>query len=159
MEKKWNEINPDYPFDYSFMDQSFAQMYSAESRTGRIVTSFAVLAVFIACLGLFALAAFITEQRSREIGIRKVMGASYGNIILLFSKEFALLVLIAFIISLPIAIYGINLWLRSFVYKQFPGILLFASVGAGVLLIAWLTVAFQSFRAAVANPVDSLGSA
>lgn len=158
LEEKWREINPDYPFDYTFMDQSFAQMYAAESRTGKIITSFAILAVLIACLGLYALAAFITEQRSKEIGIRKVMGASVDRIVLLFSKEFILLVLIAFILSLPVAIYGINLWLRSFVYRQHPGFLLFIAVGAGIMLIAWLTVAFQSFRAAVANPVDSLKS-
>jgi len=158
MEDKWREINPEYPFDYTFMEQSFAQMYATESRTGRIITSFAILAILIACLGLYALAAFITEQRSKEIGIRKVMGASVGKIIQLFSKEFIMLVLIAFILSLPVAVYGINLWLRSFVYKQHPGILLFAAVGAGVILIAWLTVAFQSFRAARANPVDSLKS-
>jgi putative ABC transport system permease protein len=158
MEDKWREINPDYPFDYTFMDQSFAQMYAAESRTGRIITSFAVLAILIACLGLFALAAFITEQRSKEIGIRKVMGASERNIIVLFSREFTYLVLIAFLLSLPVVIYGINLWLRGFVYKQHPGLLHFAAVGAGVLLIAWLTVAFQSFRAAASNPVDSLKS-
>jgi putative ABC transport system permease protein len=158
MEDKWSEINPDFPFDYAFMDQSFSQMYAAESRTGRIITSFAVLAVLIACLGLFALAAFITEQRSKEIGIRKVMGASAGKIVLLFSKEFTMLVMIAFILSLPVAIYGIRLWLRSFVYKEHPGIAFYVAVGAGVLLLAWLTVAFQSFRAAAANPADSLKS-
>lgn len=158
MEDKWHMVNPDHPFDYTFMDQSFAQMYASESRTGRIITSFAILAVLIACLGLFALAAFITEQRSKEVGIRKVMGASERNIIALFSKEFTYLVLIAFLLSLPVVIYGINLWLRGFVYKQHPGLIHFIAVGAGVLLIAWLTVAFQSFRAAVANPVDSLKS-
>jgi putative ABC transport system permease protein len=116
------------------------------------------LAILIACLGLFALAAFITEQRSKEIGIRKVMGATEGKIVFRFSKEFTVLVLIAFVISLPVAIYGINLWLRGFVYKQQPGVLLFAAVGAGVMLISWLTVAFQSFRAASANPIESLRS-
>jgi putative ABC transport system permease protein len=158
VEEKWKSINPDYPFDYTFLDRDFARMYDAESRTGRIVTSFAILAVLIACLGLFALAAFITEQRSKEIGIRKVMGASERNIIFIFSKEFTMLVLIAFLISLPVAVYGINLWLRGFVYKQHPGVLHFLAVGLGVLAISWLTVAFQSFRAAAANPVDSLKS-
>lgn len=158
LEQKWDEINPEYPFDYTFLDQSFAQMYSAESRTGKIITSFAVLAILIACLGLFALAAFITEQRSKEIGLRKVMGASEKSIILLFSKEFTLLVMIAFLLSLPVAIYGISLWLRSFVYKQPPGVMLYIAVGASVVMIAWLTVAFQSFRAASANPVESLRS-
>ncbi len=158
MESKWKELNPDYPFEYKFMDQNFARMYEAESRTGRIITAFAVLAILIACLGLFALAAFMTEQRSKEIGIRKVMGASERNIIFIFSRDFTGLVLIAFLISLPVALYGINIWLRGFVYKQHPGILLFTCVGIGVLLIAWLTVAFQSLRAASANPVDSLRS-
>jgi putative ABC transport system permease protein len=158
VEGKWKNINPDYPFDFTFLDQNFARMYEAESRTGRIITSFAILAVLIACLGLFALAAFITEQRSKEIGIRKVMGASEGNIIFIFSREFTMLVMIAIVLSLPVAIYGIHIWLRGFVYKQYPGVLHFVAVGLGVLLIAWLTVAFQSFRAASANPVDSLKS-
>ncbi len=156
LEEKWDAINPDYPFDYAFLDQRFAQMYASESRTGKIISSFAVLAVLIASLGLFALAAFITEQRSREIGLRKVLGASEKSIVLMFSKEFTLLVMIAFLLSVPVAYYGISLWLRSFVYKQAPGVFMYIAVGATVVLIAWLTVAFQSFRAASANPVESL---
>jgi putative ABC transport system permease protein len=156
IEKKWHSLNPDFPFEYSFLDDSFASMYAAESRTGRIVTSFAVLAILIACLGLFALASFLTLQRSKEIGIRKVMGASPGDIIYILSKNFTFLVLTAFLISVPIAWTGINLWLRSFVYKNNPGILMFLAVGISVLFIAWLTVAYQSYKAASANPVKTL---
>jgi putative ABC transport system permease protein len=158
IENKWSRLYPEFPFEYSFLDESFARMYATESRTGKIITAFAILAIVIACLGLFALAAFITEQRSKEIGIRKVMGASGKNVILLFSKDFTLLVLIGFLLSLPVSLYGINLWLRSFEYKNNPGVLLFTGVGIAVLMIAWLTVAFQSFRAASANPVDSIRS-
>ncbi len=156
IENKWNELNPEFPFEYSFLDESFARMYVTESRTGKIVTAFAILAILIACLGLFALASFLTIQRSREIGIRKVMGASPGDIIFLLSKNFTFLVLTAFLLSVPIAWTGINLWLRSFVYKNNPGILLFLAVGIAVLIIAWLTVAYQSYKAASANPVKTL---
>ena len=156
IEKTWKALNPEFPFEYSFLDDSFARMYATENRTGRIVTSFAVLAILIACLGLFALASFLTIQRSREIGIRKVMGASPRDIIFLLSKNFTFLVLTAFLISVPIAWKGINLWLRSFVYKNNPGILLFLAVGIAVLVIAWLTVAYQSYKAASANPVKTL---
>jgi len=156
IEKTWKTMNPEFPFEYSFLDESFARMYAAENRTGKIVTSFAILAILIACLGLFALASFLTIQRSREIGIRKVMGASPGDIIYLLSKNFTFLVLTAFLISVPIAWKGINLWLRSFVYKNNPGILLFLAVGIAILFIAWLTVAYQSYKAASANPVNTL---
>ncbi len=156
IEKTWHTQNPEFPFEYTYLDESFARMYATESRTGRIVTSFAVLAILIACLGLFALASFLTIQRSREIGIRKVMGASPGDIIYLLSKNFTLLVLTAFLLSVPIAWTGINFWLRSFVYKNQPGIILFFAVGLTVLIIAWLTVAYQSYRAASANPVNTL---
>jgi putative ABC transport system permease protein len=156
IEKTWHALNPEFPFEYTYLDQSFARMYSTESRTGRIVTSFAVLAILIACLGLFALASFMTIQRSREIGIRKVMGASPRDIIYLLSKNFTFLVLTAFLLSVPIAWTGINLWLRSFVYKNNPGIFLFFAVGITVLIIAWLTVAYQSYKAASANPVNTL---
>jgi putative ABC transport system permease protein len=156
IETTWHTLNPEFQFEYSFLDESFARMYATESRTGRIVTAFAVLAILIACLGLFALASFLTIQRSREIGIRKVMGASPRDIIYLLSKNFTFLVLTAFLISVPIAWKGINLWLRSFVYKNNPGILMFLAVGIAVLLIAWLTVAYQSYKAASGNPVNTL---
>jgi putative ABC transport system permease protein len=154
--KKWQEINPGFPFEYSFLDENFDRLYTVESRTGKIVAAFAVLAVVIACLGLFALASFLTVQRSGEIGIRKVMGAAEKDIVFLLSKNFAFLVLTAFLLSIPIAWTGINLWLRSFAFKSTPGILLFFIVGTGILFIAWLTVGYQSYRAAIANPVDAI---
>jgi len=156
IEAKWQELNPEFPFDYSFLDENFARMYETESRTGKIVTSFAILAILIACLGLFALASFLTVQRSGEIGIRKAMGASEKDIIFLLSKNFTILVLIAFLLSIPIALTGINLWLRSFAYKIDAGIFLFLAVGITVLIIAWLTVAYQSYKAASANPAITL---
>jgi putative ABC transport system permease protein len=156
IEGKWHMINPDYPFEYTFLDEDFGRMYAAESRTGKIVTSFAILAILIACLGLFALASFLTVQRSGEIGIRKVMGASEKDIIFLLSKNFTVLVLLAFLLSIPVAWAGISLWLRSFAYKSIPGIYLFLGVGISVLIISWLTVGYQSYKAASANPADTL---
>jgi putative ABC transport system permease protein len=158
IEGKWHQMNPEFPFEYTFLDEDFGRMYAAESRTGKIVTSFAVLAILIACLGLFALASFLTIQRSGEIGVRKVMGATEKDIIFLLSRNFTVLVLIAFIISVPIAWTGINMWLRSFAYKSAPGVFLFLSVGITVLIIAWLTVAYQSYKAASANPAITLRS-
>jgi putative ABC transport system permease protein len=158
IEGKWHELNPEFPFEYSFLDEDYGRMYAAESRIGKIVTAFAVLAILIACLGLFALASFLTIQRSGEIGVRKVMGASEKDIIFLLSKNFTVLVLVAYILSVPIAWTGINLWLRSFVYKSEPGVFLFLAVGITVLVIAWLTVAYQSYKAASANPAITLRS-
>ncbi|HLO58431.1 MAG TPA: ABC transporter permease [Bacteroidales bacterium] len=156
IERAWQQINPGYPLDYTFLDKDYAQMYESENRTGRIISSFAIIAVVIACLGLFALASYVVEQRSKEIGIRKVMGASGSNIILILSREFTWLVIIAIMIAIPVSIVGIHLWLKSFVYKQPPGILHFIAVGAGVLILGLLTVAIQSYRAASADPADSV---
>ncbi len=158
IERKWHKVNPGFPFEYSFLDENFARMYTAESRTGKIVTAFAILAIVIACLGLFALASFLTVQRSGEIAIRKVMGASEKDIIILLSKNFTVLVLLAFLLSVPIAWTGISLWLKSFAYKSNMGIHLFLGVGIMVLIIACLTVAYQSYRAATADPAFTLRS-
>jgi putative ABC transport system permease protein len=153
---KWNEIAPGQPFTYSFLDDEFGQMYEAEQRTGEIFTAFAILAILIASLGLFALAAFMTEQRTKEIGIRKVMGATMSNIVYLLSKDFSKLVIIAFAISIPIAWYGINLWLEGFAYKNVPGVAVYILSGFVALAIAGLTVSYQSIKAASNNPAQSL---
>lgn len=158
IERKWNQVNPGFPFEYSFLDANYARMYTAESRTGKIVTVFSILAMVIACLGLFALASFLTVQRSAEIAIRKVMGASGTDIIFLLSKNFAVLVLLAFLLSVPVAWAGINLWLRNFAYKSNMGFHLYLGVGIIVLLIACLTVAYQSYKAASADPATTLHS-
>jgi putative ABC transport system permease protein len=158
IERIWNATNPGFPFEYSFLDENFAIMYAAESKTANIITAFAILAILIACLGLFALASYLTVQRSAEIGIRKVMGAGEKDIIFLLTKNFTVLVLMAFLLSIPIAWTGINLWLKGFAYRSNMGIHLFLAVGAAVSIVACLTVAYHSYKAASANPAITLKS-
>jgi putative ABC transport system permease protein len=133
-------------------------MYAAETRLGKIFGIFSVLAVLIACLGLFALTSFTAEQRTKEIGIRKVLGASISSIVMLLSKEFGKLVLIAFILAAPLAWYGIDWWLKDYTYKTDIGIGLYLFSGIAAFLIAWVTMSFQSFKAAASDPVKSLKS-
>ena len=154
----WKKYSPDQPIRYTFLDQEFANMYADVQRTGSIFTSFAVLAIIIACLGLFALSAFMAEQRSKEIGIRKVLGASVQGITTLLSMDFIKLVLLAIVIASPIAWWAMNKWLQDFAYKIDISWWMFAAAGLGAILIALITVSFQSVRAAIANPVRSLRS-
>ncbi|HZY80481.1 MAG TPA: ABC transporter permease [Cyclobacteriaceae bacterium] len=158
IESQWKKLGPGQPFDYSFLDEDFGNMYSAEQRLGRIFTVFAVLAIIIACLGLFALTAFTAEQRTKEIGIRKVLGASVSGIVVLLSKEFGKLILIAFILAAPVAWYGIDKWLESYQYKTEIGVFVYLLAGLAAFGIAWLTMSFQSIKAALANPIKSLRS-
>jgi putative ABC transport system permease protein len=154
----WKKYSPDQPIRYTFLDEQFANMYADVQRTGSIFTSFAVLAVIIACLGLFALSAFMAEQRSKEIGIRKVLGATVTNITGLLSIDFVKLVLIAIVIASPIAWYGMNKWLQDFAYKAPISWWIFALAGFTAIVIALFTVSFQSIKAALMNPVRSLKS-
>jgi putative ABC transport system permease protein len=154
----WKKYSPDQAIRYTFLDQEFANMYADVIRTGSIFTSFAVLAIIIACLGLFALSAFMAEQRSKEIGIRKVLGASVQGITTLLSGDFIKLVLLAILIASPIAWWGMNKWLQDFAYQIDISWWIFAAAGLGAILIALLTVSFQSIKAALANPVKSLRS-
>jgi putative ABC transport system permease protein len=133
-------------------------MYHSEERLGKIFTVFAALAIAIACLGLCALTAFTAEQRSKEIGIRKVLGASVNSIVLLLSRDFSRLIIIAFIISAPLAWYAVNWWLEMYTYKAVIGVAAYLLAGAAALVIALLTISFQSIKAASANPVSSLRS-
>lgn len=158
IEAHWKKFGPGVPFDYSFLDEDFGRMYAAEQRLGDIFTVFAVLAIIIACLGLFALTAFTAEQRTKEIGIRKVLGASVPGIVVLLSREFGKLILIAFVLATPVAWYLINLWLENYPYKTEIGVFVYLIAGASAFLIAWLTMSYQSIRAALANPVKSLRS-
>jgi putative ABC transport system permease protein len=158
IESQWRKFGPGLPFDYSFLDEDFGNMYSAEQRLAGVFTVFAVLAIIIACLGLFALTAFTAEQRTKEIGIRKVLGASVSGIVVLLSKEFGKLILIAFILAAPIAWFGIDKWLESYTYKTEIGVWVYLLAGLAAFLIAWLTMSFQSIRAALANPIKSLRS-
>jgi putative ABC transport system permease protein len=133
-------------------------MYADVQRTGSIFTSFAILAITIACLGLFALSAFMAEQRSKEIGIRKVLGASVQGITSLLSMDFVKLVLLAIVIASPIAWWGMNKWLQDFAYRIDISWWMFAAAGLVAILIALITVSFQSVKAALANPIKSLRS-
>jgi len=145
-------------FEYTFLDQHLDNLYASDRTLANVVLLFASLAIFVACLGLYALAAFTAEQRTKEIGIRKVMGASVPHLVLMLSKDFLLLVGIAFLIGIPVGYYMMDQWLSDFAYKTNIDILVFIFAGAGSILIAWLTVSFESFKAASSNPVKSLRS-
>ncbi|MEZ4852479.1 MAG: FtsX-like permease family protein [Bacteroidia bacterium] len=156
VEKTWNQFNPDAPFEYNFMDENFARLYQTEERQGTIFAIFAVLAIMIACLGLVGLTSFTAERKKKEIGIRKVLGASSLNLIVLLSREFTILVLIAFAIASPIAWYVMDGWLQEFAYRSPIGIMLFVLAGISAVLIAWIAAGFQTARAAATNPVNAL---
>ncbi|RRB10543.1 ABC transporter permease [Larkinella knui] len=154
----YRTLNPNYPFDYQFIDQEYEKLYRSEQVMAKLSNVFAVLAILISCLGLLGLVMFSTEQRTKEIGIRKVLGASVGEIVALFSKDFIRLVLVSILIASPIAWYAMNQWLQSFAYKIDLAWWFFAASGAGALAITLLTVSFQSIKAALVNPVTSLRS-
>jgi ABC-type antimicrobial peptide transport system permease subunit len=156
MEQLARKFNPAYPFKYDFADQEFERQYKSETVIGQLAKYFAFLAIFISCLGLFGLSAFTAEQRTKEMGIRKVLGASVTSLVSLLSKEFLKLVALAFVIAAPIAWYAVNQWLRNFEYKIAVGWWTFAVAGGLALVIALLTVSFQSVKAALTNPVKSL---
>ena len=158
IEANWKRMAPGQAFSYAFMDDNFDQMYRAEQRVGMLTLTFSVLAVLIACLGLFGLAAFTAEQRTKEIGVRKVLGASVSSIVALLSKDFLKLVLIAIVIATPLAWYAMNRWLQDFAYRIDIEWWVFALAGLLAVGIALLTVSFQSVKAALMNPVKSLRS-
>jgi putative ABC transport system permease protein len=158
IESRWKQLVPDKPFTYYFLDEFFDKQYRAEDRFGTLFLYFAALAIFISCLGLMGLASYSTVQRTKEIGIRKVVGASVGQIVYLLSRDFLLLVLIAFVVSAPIAGWLIGGWLKGFAYRIPIYWWIFAIAGLLAVLIAILTVSFQAMKAAVANPVNSLRS-
>jgi predicted permease len=158
LEKLCKELNPDFPFSYSFADQEYQNMYKSEQMAGKLVSYFAILAIFIACLGLFGLASFSIQQRTKEIGVRKVLGATVPSIVGLLSNDFLKLVLIAILIASPVGWYAMNQWLQSYTYKIELSWWIFALAGLAAILVALLTVSFQSIKAALMNPVKSLRS-
>jgi putative ABC transport system permease protein len=158
LEEVWKNTITDKPFDYKFLDEQFAQTYAAEQRLSRLAGLGAGLAIFIACLGLFALAMFTAHARTKEIGIRKVLGASVAGITGLLAKDFLKLVLIAILIASPIAYWMMHQWLADFAYRIDIQWWMFALAGLTAIGIAFLTVGFQSVRAALANPARSLKS-
>jgi putative ABC transport system permease protein len=158
IEKKWAQLIPNRPFEYSFMDEIFDKHYRAEDKFGNLFFYFAVLAIFISCLGLLGLASYSTIQRTREIGVRKVLGASVTNIVKLLSVEFIKLVMISLVIAIPIGLISMNKWLQDFAYHIHIGWWIFAIAGLASVFIAFITISFQAIKAAVANPVQSLRS-
>ncbi len=156
LENKWKEFAPDQPFAYSFLDERFSNMYRVEQKVGDVFSVFAGLAIFTACLGLFGLASFMAEQRTKEVGIRKVLGATAVNVTALLSKDFVKLVLVANLIAWPVAWYAMNRWLQDFAYRVNISWWVFALAGGLALLIALLTVSTQAIKAALANPVEAL---
>jgi putative ABC transport system permease protein len=156
VETVFKKHDPGSPFSYKFVDDEYAQKFSSESRIGTLASIFAGLAILISCLGLFGLASFMAEQRTKEIGIRKVLGASVSNLWQLLSKDFVVLVIISFVISIPIAYYYLHNWLQNYTYHTEITWWVFALAGSGALLITLLTVSYQAIKAAVANPVKSL---
>jgi putative ABC transport system permease protein len=158
IETVFKKYNPDLPFNYAFNDEEYAKKFADEQRVGKLATFFTILAIFISCLGLFGLASFVAEQRKKEIGLRKVLGASTYNLWQMLSKEFALLVIISCFIAIPLAWYYLNSWLQQYEYRTSISVWIFVASGFGALVITLITVSFQAIKAALANPVNSLRS-
>jgi putative ABC transport system permease protein len=156
IEKRWNKYFPDDPFNYIFLDESFAQQYKADIRFGKVFGLFASLAILIACFGLLGLSAYNVLQRTKEIGIRKVLGASVQHLVITLSKEFLYLVLFSLVIAVPLTWWVMNSWLQDFAYRISIQWWVFVFAGVLAILIALVTVGFQALKAALTNPVKSL---
>jgi putative ABC transport system permease protein len=156
IEAIWKEVNPEYPFSYVFLDDTFNDLYQDDARFSQVMTIFAFLAIFIACLGLFGLAAFVAEQRTHEIGVRKVLGAKVGDVVMLLTSDFMKLVLIAFVVACPLAWLVMSDWLSSFAYHIDIGPTVFLIAGVLASGIASLTISGQAFKSAIANPIRAL---
>jgi ABC-type antimicrobial peptide transport system permease subunit len=156
IEKLWTSAYPDYVYDYKFLDKTIENFYKQEDQLSQLYTIFAGIAIFISCLGLYGLVSFMSAQRTKEVGIRKVLGASAQSIIYLLSKELTVLILIAFAISAPIAWYIMHQWLQNYTYRIPLGASIFILAIVSSVVIAWITVAYRAIKAAMANPVKSL---
>jgi len=156
LRKEWDKMVPGSPFAYSLLDDHFNEMYKLEQKSGKVLSIFSGLAIFIACLGLFALAAFTAEQRRKEIGVRKVLGSSIGGIVLLLSKDFAKLILIAFVIACPISWWVMDDWLEGFAYRTSIGVGVFVIAAGLSFVVAWLTMSYHALKAATDDPVNSI---
>ena len=156
LEKVSKQLNPAFPFSYGFVDQDINNLYKGEQQMGSLFNVFAVIAIFISCMGLYGLSAFMAEQRTREIGVRKVLGASVFNVVYLLSAGFTKLIVIAIVIAIPIAWFATNKWLSGFAYRVNVGWAIFLLASLGALAIAWITVSYGSVKAAIVNPIKSL---
>jgi putative ABC transport system permease protein len=158
IESKWKAMVPDQPFKFLFLDQNLNAQYENEKRAGQIFGVFSGLAIIIACVGLFGLSAYTASLRTKEIGVRKVLGASVSSVMLLLSKDFAKLIVIAFLIAVPLSWYLMDKWLQEFAYRIQLGAGVFLLAGTTALVIALITVSYQSIKAAIVNPIKSLRS-
>jgi ABC-type antimicrobial peptide transport system permease subunit len=156
IETIFKRYDTDAPFEYHFTDEEYAKKFDNEERIGELANIFAVLAIFISCLGLFGLTSFVAEQRKKEIGVRKVLGASVFNVWNLLSKDFVMLVIISFLIASPLAYYFMHNWLQNYTYRTPLSWWIFVAAGVGALIITIIVVSFQAIKAAIANPVESL---
>jgi ABC-type antimicrobial peptide transport system permease subunit len=156
LEKTWKNVIPDYPLEYNFIDQDYDNLYRAENRLTGLLKYFTILAVIIACLGLYGLSSYSADRRTNEIGIRKVMGAGSGNVIFALSKEFLLLILISIIIALPISYIIVGNFLKQYSNRIAMSPLVFVGIAGGAILIAMLTISFQAFKATGINPAEAL---
>ena len=155
-EKIFKKYNPQYPFQYVFTDESYAKKFNDTQRTGKLAALFSGLTIFISCLGLFALAAYMAERRTKEIGVRKVLGASVISIASLLSQDFLKLVIISFVIASPVAWFAMSKWLQGYTFRLGIEWWIFVAAGIVSVLIALVTISFQAIKAAIANPVKSL---
>ncbi|HET7899115.1 MAG TPA: FtsX-like permease family protein, partial [Flavisolibacter sp.] len=155
-ETVFKKYNPEYPFDYKFVDEAYAKKFDNQKRIGWLAALFAGLTIFISCLGLFGLAAYMAQNRIKEIGVRRVLGASVNNITTLLSKDFLMLVVIALLIASPLAWWAMTAWLKDFEYRVDIEWWVFAAAGSLSVLIALVTVGYQAVRAALSNPVKNL---
>jgi ABC-type antimicrobial peptide transport system permease subunit len=158
IESVFKKYDPDSPFDYQFTDDEYAKKFANEERVGKLAGFFTILAIFISCMGLFGMASFMAEQRTKEIGVRKVLGASVFGLWRLMSKEFVLLVTISLLIAIPIAYYFMFGWIQNYKYHAELSWWIFGATAVGAIVITLLTVSYQSIKAALANPVKSLRS-
>jgi ABC-type antimicrobial peptide transport system permease subunit len=156
VEKIFKTNFPNLPFSYDFVDEEYAQTFAAEEQIASLANIFTILAIMISCLGLFGLAAFVAEQRTKEIGVRKILGASVTNLWVMLSKDFIVLVMIAFLIATPLAYYFMSDWIEKFSYRTEITAEIFLISGVGVLVLTVITVSFQTIKAAITNPVKSL---
>jgi len=156
IETKWKEVFPDQPFSFSFLQESLNEQFAADEKRGFIFTLFTILTILIACLGLFGLASYMVEQRTREIGIRKVFGANEGIIVRLISKDFLILIAIAIVIAVPMAYYMMSNWLENYVYRTNIGVTLIILAALLTLVITFLTIGYKAYQASVMNPANSI---
>jgi len=156
IEKIWNDTYPNYVFEYQFFDEKIAGFYREENQLSQLYKIFAGIAIFLSCLGLYGLASFMAVQRIKEVGVRKVLGATAGNIVYLFSKEFMILIGIAFVIATPVTWYFMHQWLQNFVYRTNMSWWIFIIGGFATVIVALVTVSFQAIKAATTNPAKSL---